>query len=148
MQEHFTLKNSIYLVADGVELDLHNDYNFVGLDYSIEKRVLILRWVRNPGEWVAHDSPAEVELEYREVQRFEFRPRDLEMPFTEDDCLSDAGYCCDAGWPTSVSNGCEATGVFSTDAASEDGWLRAFQFQSGSVIVVLADQANAKIKNR
>lgn len=102
MEEHFTLKNSIYLIAGGEELDLHNNYDFVGLDYSIADRVLILRWLLSPGDWVTLNSPSEVELEYRDVARFEFRPRDPEMPFTEDDCLWDAGYWREAGWPDGV----------------------------------------------
>lgn len=145
MKEHFTLKNSIYLVTGSEELDLHNNYDFVGISYSIADRVLVLRWLRSPGDWVTHDSPAEIELEYRDVQRFEFRPRDPEMPFTEDDCLSGAGYYCDAGWPDSVSSGWES-GVFSTAADPEEDWLRAFQFWSGAIVVVRAGEAYAKIK--
>jgi len=71
MKEHFTLKKCFYLLAGGEELDLHNNFVFVGLDYSIAERVLVLRWLRSPGDWVSLDSPSEVELEYRDVARFE-----------------------------------------------------------------------------
>jgi hypothetical protein len=145
MEEHFTLKNSIYLVAGSEELDLHNNYDFVGLDYSIANRVLVLRWLRSPGDWVSLDSPSEVALEYRDVARFEFRPRDSEMPFTEDDCLWDAGYWREAGWPDGVSSGSDS-GVFSTDAKPEEDWFRAFQFHSGAIVLVGAAEAHAKIK--
>lgn len=143
MEEHFTLKKSIYLVAHGVEIDLHNNCDFVGLDYSIANRVLILRWLH----WVTRDSSDEIELEYRDVRRFEFRPRDPEMPFTEDDCLWDAGYWRDAGWPDGVSSGCLESGVFSSDADPEEDWFRAFQFHSGAVVVVGAVEAHAKIRS-
>ena len=146
MAEHFTLKNSIYLVAGGKELDLHNNYDFVGLDYSIANRILVLRWLRSPGDWVSLDSPCEVELEYRDVARFEFRPRDPEMPFTEDDCLWDAGYWREAGWPDGVSSVSDSS-VFSTDAEPEKDWLRAFLFHSGAMVLIGADEAHAKIKH-
>ena len=146
MEEHFTLKNSIYLVAGREELDLHNNYDFVGLDYSIADRVLILRWLRSPGDWVSQDSPSEVELEYRDVARFEFRPRDPEMPFTEDDCLWDAGYWREAGWPKGVWSGYSESGVFCSNAVPEEDWFRAFLFHSGAVVVVGAREAHAKIR--
>lgn len=145
MEEHFTIKKSIYLLAGGEELDLHNNYDFVGLDYSIAERVLVLRWVRSPGDLVSLDSPSEVELEYRDVARFEFRPRDPEMPFTADDCLWDAGYWREAGWPVGISSGSDS-GVFYTDAEPGEDWFRAFQFHSGAIVLVGAGEARAKIK--
>ncbi len=145
MEDHFTLKNSIYLIVGGKELDLHNNYDFVGLDYSIVDRVLMLRWLLSPGDWVTLDSPSEVELEYRDVARFEFRPRDPEMPLTEDDCLWHAGYWREAGWPDGVWSGCMESGVFSSDAVPEEDWFRAFQFHSGAVVVVGAGEAHAQI---
>jgi hypothetical protein len=146
MEERFTFKDSIYLIADGEKLDLHNNYNFVGLEYSIEHRVLVLRWRCDHGDLASLDSPSEIELEYRDVTRFEFRPRDPEMPFTEDDCLWNAGYWREAGWPVGVWSGCLESGVFSTDAVPEEDWFRAFQFHSGAVVVVRAGEAHAKIR--
>jgi hypothetical protein len=144
MEEHFTIKKSIYLVAGGEELDLHNNYDFVGLDYSIANRVLVLRWLRSSGDWVSLDAPSEVKLEYRDVARFEFRPRDPEMPFTEDDCLWSAGYWREAGCPDGIASGSDS-GVFFTDAEPEEGWFRSFQFHSGAIVLVGAGEAHAKI---
>lgn len=137
MEEHFSFGSDIYLVTDGYKLDLHNNYDFHGVDYSIRDRSVILRWHRGDGDWVPKDSPSEVELRYDGVERFEFHRRDPEMPFTEDDCLANSGYWTDEDW---------GDGVFVTPAEPEPDWLRAFQFQSGAVILIQAREANATIK--
>ncbi len=137
MEEHFTFADSIYLVAQGHELDLHNNYDFQGVEYSIEERSASLHWRRGDGDWIPTESPTLIELRYQGVERFEFHRRDPEMPFTEDDCLANAGYWTDKDW---------ADGVFDTPADPEIDWLRAFQFQSGAVILIQADTAIAIIK--
>ena len=137
MEEHFTFGSDIYLVADGHELDLHNNYDFQGVDYSIRDRSVVLRWHRGGGNWVPEGSPSEVVLRYDGVERFEFHRRDPEMPFTEDDCLANSGYWTDEDW---------GDGVFVTSAPPEPDWLRAFQFQSGAVILIQAREAHATIK--
>ncbi|NLT69279.1 MAG: hypothetical protein GXX91_01130 [Verrucomicrobiaceae bacterium] len=137
MKEHFTFGSDIRLVADGHELDLHNNYDFQGVDYSVRDRSVILRWQRGGGDWVPKEIPSEVELRYDGVERFEFHRRDPEMPFTEDDCLASSGY-----WTDEDRGG----GILVMPAAPEPGWLRAFQFQSGAVILIQAQEGHAAIK--
>jgi len=145
MQEHFTLMNSIYLVVGKEKWDLHNNYDFVGLDYSIANRFLVLQWIRKAGDWIPLDSPTEVKLEFHNVTRFEFHPRDPETPFSEDNCLWEVGYWRDAGWPDGVTSGLES-GVFCAGTEPEEDWLRAFQFHSGAIVLVGAIEAHAKTK--
>jgi hypothetical protein len=64
-------------------------------------------------------------------------PRDPEMLFTEDDCLSSAGYWTDEDW-------CD--GVMICESDSETEWLRAFHFQSGATVAIAADEAKAIIR--
>jgi hypothetical protein len=42
MKCDFTFKNGIYLIQQGRELDLHNNFNFIGLQYSVSDRTLVL----------------------------------------------------------------------------------------------------------
>jgi hypothetical protein len=39
-----------------------------------------------------------VQLVFLDVSRFQFIQRDQEMPFTEDNCVSGAGYWTDEEW--------------------------------------------------
>lgn len=137
MGEDFTIDN-IYLVQGGQSLDLHNNYDFTGVAYSVEARRVTLQWRKVEGDSIGDSLPAEVELVFEGVSHFQVMPRDPEMPFTEDDCLSCAGWWVDEEW-------CD--GVMICEGGECSGWLRAFGFQSGAIVVIGADEGKAVIKN-
>jgi hypothetical protein len=134
MIEEFSIKDAIYLVHGVHCLDLHNDYDFTGVVYSVAERRVTLKWRRGAGDWVRACLPAEVELLFEDVSRFQVMPRDPEMPFTEDDCLSSAGWWVDEEW-------CD--GVMDCEAGEGSGWLRAFGFQSGAIMAIAAEKGKA-----
>ena len=138
MKCDFTISLGIYLIQNQHELDLHNNFDFTGLQYSVENRTLILHWRRSEGDWVSSDTPASVSVTFREVSEFRYLPRDAEMPFTEDDCLSSFGYWTDEDW---------ADGVIIVDSSQtpDPEWLTAIDFMSGAVIAVQAESAHAEI---
>lgn len=138
MNEDFFIQDSIYLVHGGHSLDLHNDYDFTGLAYSVEERRVTLKWKRGSGDWVPGGVPADVELVFDGVSRFQVMPRDPEMPFTEDDCLSCAGWWTDEEW---------CGGVMDCEAEAGSGWLRAFGFQSGAIVALAAEEGKAIIRD-
>jgi hypothetical protein len=128
----FKLKDEIYLAFDGLELDLHGIYYFVGLEYSIESRPAKLIWLRGSGEYIKETPPKKVEIKFELVSSFEFSARDPEMPFAEDDCLARAGYLLDGEW-------CEE------EIIPDPKWKTAFEFRSGAVITIKAETGTAKI---
>lgn len=134
MIEDFTIKDGIYLVSGENTLDLHNNYDFSGITYSISERRVTLTWFRSSRDGVQETEPLRVQLEFHGVSCCRFMPRDPEMPFTEDNCLSSAGYWMDADW-------CD--GVMICDTEPEGEWLRAFDFQSGAIVAIAADEAKA-----
>ena len=138
MRRDFEIKDGIFLSQPPYELDLHNDFDFCGLHYSIEDRTLSLHWRRSNGEWVAAGTSASVGVEFREVSEFRFFPRDAELPFTEDDCVSTFGYWTDEAW---------ADGVIEPDPTQtpDSRWLTAIHFMSGATIAVQASSAHARI---
>lgn len=139
MQCDFEISQGIYLVQSLHKLDLHNDFIFLGFDYSLEYRKLVLRWRRSPGEWVCIGTPASVSIEFQVVSEFRFQPRDSAKPFTEDDCVNSIGYWTDEDW---------ADGVFEVESnqQSDPNWLTAIEFVSGAVIAVQAASAQAQIE--
>jgi hypothetical protein len=137
MIEDFTIKDAIYLVSGEDALDLHNNYDFTGITYSVAERRATLTWVRSIGDRVPATQPLQLQLEFLGVSCFHFMPRDPEMPFTEDNCLSSAGYWTDEDW-------CD--GVMISEADPETEWLRAFHFQSGATVAIAADEAKAIIR--
>lgn len=139
MHRDFEITQGNYLVQPPHELDLHNNFDFLGFDYSVEHRTLLLRWRRSLGEWVASSAPASATIEFREVSEFRFQARDSAMPFTEDDCVNTFGYWTDEDW---------ADGVIVVEASQQPDprWLAAVEFMSGAVIAVQAASAHARIE--
>ena len=139
MRRDFEITSGIYLSQPPHELDLHNDFDFHAVHYSVADRTLSLHWRRSPGDWVSADTPASLCVEFREVSEFRFLPRDSELPFTEDDCVSTFGYWTDEEW---------ADGVLIVDPSQtpEASWLSAIGFMSGAVILVQAASAHARIQ--
>lgn len=139
MNRDFEITNGIYLVQSPYELDLHNNFDFQSMFYSVEARTLLLRWQRSRGNWVASGTPASMSVEFRDVSEFRFQPRDPQIPFTEDDCVSSFGFWTDEDWTEDVI-------VVEPDQASDSSWLTAISFMSGAVIVVQAASAHARIE--
>lgn len=137
MVEDYTIKDAIYLVSGEDTLDLHNNYDFTEITYSVAERRATLTWIRSSGDWVPPTEPLQLQLEFHGVSCFRFMPRDPEMPFTEDNCLSSAGYWTDEDW-------CEGVMIFEGDPGPR--WLRAFHFQSGATVAIAADEAKAIIR--
>lgn len=135
----FEISQGIHLVQPPHELDLHNHYNFLGVEYSVEHRTLSLRWRRLGDDPVASGRPSGVTIEFREVSELRFQPRDAAMPFTEDRCIRSFGYWTDEEW---------ADGVFEIDPAQgpDPGWLTAISFMSGAVIAFQASSGHARIE--
>jgi len=140
MQKNFEVVDGIYLVQAPFELDLHNNFNFTGLTYSILDRKLILNWQRSNGEWVADNTPLAVRVEFFDVSEFRFLPRDSEYPFTEDNCINSIGYWTDEEW-TKNSVICTSVGQ-----NPELDWLMAIDFMSGAKIIVQALSVKAIVQ--
>jgi hypothetical protein len=139
MDLDFSLEAGIYLVQSPHRLDLHNDFDFRGVEYSVASRRVRLEWQRGAGEWIAAGTPAAVGIEFRDVSRFQFQARDPGMPFTEDDCLASAGWWVDEEW-------CTGAMILDPGVAPEPDWSFAFEFQSGAIVTVAASTASAFVR--
>ncbi|WP_043315426.1 hypothetical protein [Microbulbifer sp. HZ11] len=138
MNRNFKIVDGIYLVLEGYELDLHNNFDFTNLDYSVEYRKLVLNWQRSNGDWVSPDTPKALAVEFKEVSEFRFMPRDSEVPFTEDDCVNSFGYWVDEDWADGII-------MVEPNQTAEPHWLTAVDFMSGAVLAVQAERASAKV---
>jgi len=138
MKRDYKIIDGIYLVQDEHELDLHNNFDFVGLNYSIENQVLLLKWRRSKGDWVNKNTPASLNIEFREVSEFRFSPRDTKIPFTEDGCINSFGYWVDEEWAEGVV-------MVEPNQTPDHDWLTAIDFMSGAVIAVQASSTHALI---
>ncbi len=139
MNRDYEIVEGIYLVQDDYELDLHNNFDFKSMEYSVSERKVVLRWERSNGDWVVSETPKALKVEFSDVSEFRFMPRDSEVPFTEDDCINSIGYWVDEAWAEGVI-------MVEPNQKAEPQWLTAIDFMSGAVIAVQAERASAKIK--
>lgn len=137
ISKNFSWSESINLKYDSIEYNLHNDFDFVEINYSIETQSVTLKWKRGSGNWVNQNQPKFIILSISYVSQFEFKQRDPEMPFTEDDCLESIGFISDDDW-------CD--GQFWIDKTPDENWLWSFSFQSGAEIIIGAKSAIVQIK--
>ena len=138
MIRNFEIIDGTYLKLESLELDLHNNLDFISLDYSVEECKLVLNWQRSKGGWVSSDTPESLTVEFQEVSEFRFMPRDSDMPFTEDDCINSFGYWVDEDWAEGVI-------MVEPNQKAEPEWLTAIDFMSGAVLAVQAESAKASI---
>ena len=138
MRRDFDITGGIYLSQGSHELDLHNHFDFLGVTYSVETRIVTLRWRRGKGDGVPAGTPQSLIVSFGEVSEFRFMPREADLPFSEDDCMNAFGYWTDEDW---------AEGVILIENGKEPDpqWLTAVEFMSGAAILVRAAVANAVI---
>jgi hypothetical protein len=141
MHRDFEIISGIYLSKPPRKLDLHNNFDFHAVLYSVADRTASLFWRRCPGDWVPSSTPAAVCIEFREVSEFRFLPREPGCPFTEDDCVREFGYWTDQKWP-----GFDGGVILEPSQGPEADWLTAISFMSGATILVQAVFAHAQIQ--
>lgn len=133
---NFKWTGSIYLVASGVEHDLHNCYDFQCVIYDPGNGLLELRWRRGPKDRVADDLPGSINLHMKGVTEMRWLPRDSDLPFSEDNCLASFGYARGGDW---------TDGQFWVESEPEADWRWSFLFQSGAELQVAGDSATVAI---
>jgi hypothetical protein len=136
VQKDFTFKGGIYLIQGDHELDLHNNFDFVEVRYSVRDRTASLSWIGGSNGSTTVENPVSARVDFFEVSAFRFMPRDPELPFTEDACLNSAGYWIDEEW-------CD--GVMIPESEPSPEWFTAFEFMSGAIIALKASRATATI---
>ncbi len=135
--ENFKWQKGIYIKINDLELDMHNCYDFNSVTYDVAKREIILMWNRHDGDWVNKSDPEEVKITVTGVEKFQINPRDAEIPFTEDNCLSSFGYITDEDW---------VNGQFWTDSSPEPHWDWSLEFQSGAEFIINGQSGRVTLK--
>jgi len=96
--KNFIIDDDIYIVFEGNHFDLHNDYDFTGYEYSVDACRLSLSWKIGTGDWVRDGQPPSLRLDFEGVSYFEVKPRNPELPHTEDSCLDGFYFISNEDW--------------------------------------------------
>lgn len=126
----------IYLTVAGTSFDLHNNFDFTGFEYDTAARKLLLNWRKGLGAWLPTTDPQTIQIELLEVSHFSASPRVEGRSPSDDECLD----CVSFIEPTQ-----HIDESFTTSAPPADDWHYAFQFESGLVLRVKAEEAKCHI---
>lgn len=70
---NFLVDNNYALDVDGRHIDLHNNFDFENVEYSIKKNRVSVSWVKTIGDWVQADEPEHVRIVFENVLFFKIQ---------------------------------------------------------------------------
>lgn len=83
-----------YEITQGCELnikdkwfDLHNNFDLVNFEYKIEERIFMLRFKKKVRDWIREDESEYLVLKHENVNYLNIIPRNIDIPYSEDNCL-------------------------------------------------------------
>ena len=89
MTSNFELEDSIALKFAGRYIDLHNNFDFIGYEYDISIRQIILKWTKSKGAWVIEGEFSTLGLIHKNVSFLTISYDNLQYKYPNDDkCLS------------------------------------------------------------
>ncbi len=134
---NFSIKNSIYLIYEGFEYDLHNDYDFQSYIYEAKSQRISLKWIKGTSDWVKKELPRTIEFIIMNTSSFSVSPRRNDAPLLDDVCLEEIAYENDEEW-------CE--GPFWVDQPPEATWRWIFMFESDYWLIVNAESISVEVQ--
>ena len=138
--EGFKFEGGICLQAEGKEFDLHNNFDFTGFTYDVQKANVTLRWIGS--ESYSSERVVRIEIEFRDVSRLSAKARDAEADvYPQDDCLAEI---CFVPPNLSMENWGTDEEIARREPSAED-WHCVFSFLSGFLLRVYGESAVARI---
>jgi hypothetical protein len=135
----FSIAEDFTTIERGTDrFDLHNCFDFQSLSYNPTQQTLDLCWRRSNREWVKPTEPAELHIIFSGVYLLKAIERDVQMPFTEDDCLDTLGF---------IWNYMLAEVGFTSNTPSEGCNVLSLSFMSGFNLKIGAESANLVVSS-
>ena len=89
--KNFTIAGSVELQTGNLFWDMHNFASFEGLELIPANDAVVMKWIvpnRNNPWGCRENTFSGMKLYFDDLQLLRVGPRDQEMPFTEDACVS------------------------------------------------------------
>ncbi len=64
---NFLVDSNYALDVDGQHIDLHNNFDFESVEYSIRHNRVSLTWIKGTGNWVKTDAPENIKIVFDNV---------------------------------------------------------------------------------
>ena len=82
----------ISVIKDGIYMDLHNSFDFVGYSYTVAQKELQLIFQRSSEEWALNEVYAKLVFLFREVRFLKIREGDSSEYPDDEQCLAEIGF--------------------------------------------------------
>lgn len=92
MKVNFDLIDNHTLNLEGHHIDLHNDFDFVRLDYDVARREIKLNWKKSIGEWIEINEISSLTLVHKSFTFFEVIDKDENKNYEDATCLGEITY--------------------------------------------------------
>lgn len=138
MTSNFILYQNYAIHYDDKHLDLHNNFDFIGFSFDGKKRELKLNWISTKGECVPEDNHSKLTITIENIEYLKILPREVGVPFTEDNCLSGFTYYSSS---ERDEDGCVQ---YQEKPTADDDII--FKFQSWQMIRVKGSSVNVLIE--
>lgn len=137
MKVNFDIADNHALNFDGRHIDLHNNFDFVGLDYNVADREIKLNWKKSNGNWINKNEFSSLVLTHRAVTFFKVIDQDEKSNYEDDSCLCEISF-----FPSSER---EFEDSIISQSKPNDGDDIKYFFESGQQIIIHCDQIELNV---
>ena len=92
MKVNFDITDNHVLTIAERQIDLHNNFDFVGFDYNVAYREIKLHWKKSIGDWVDKNEFSSLVLIHRGVTFLKVIDQDEKSNYDDDSCLGEITF--------------------------------------------------------
>ena len=92
MKVNFDIIDNHAIEIEGRHIDLHNNFDFVGFDYTIADREIKIHWKKSSGEWVDKNEFSSLVLTHKDVTYLKVIEQDENSTYEDDCCLDEISF--------------------------------------------------------
>jgi hypothetical protein len=92
MEADFEIIDNCAIGQEGRHIDLHNNFDFMGMDCDWDSRTIQLNWKKSSGGWVAKDEVSNLAMTHLEVTYLNIEGQDDQGNLEDALCLMELGY--------------------------------------------------------
>ena len=89
---NFDITNNSSLNYEGRDVDLHNNFDFLGFDYNVAEKQVILRWKNSSDHWVDRNEISNLFLIHKTVNYLMVIEQDENSTYADDSCLGEITF--------------------------------------------------------
>ena len=132
MKVNFEITDFQFLHFAEKQIDLHNNFDFVGLEYNVAGREIVMNWEKTSGDWVNESDFSSLKLVHKKVTFFNVVGQEAGSSLTDDTCLGEITF-----FPSNERE--LIAGLMSYSKPNEGDDIKYF-FENGQCIIIHCEE--------